>query len=81
MDFICFFCSSFEAEFLDIDYKIIKAAAEIGGAAFDVDEPAPEVAGAGQNLGGAGLNNSSRKAISSFMSSSVYGARVVTIKP
>jgi hypothetical protein len=41
----------------EVDYQVIKAAAEIGGAAFEtVDEPAPEVAGAGQNLGGAGLN-------------------------
>ena len=62
---------------LDTDFQVIKAAPQIGGAAFEtvddfqiikaapatsgaafetVDEPAAEIGGAGQNLGGAGLN-------------------------
>jgi hypothetical protein len=41
---------------IETDYQTIKAAPPIGGAAFEDDEPAPEIGGVGQNFGGAGLN-------------------------
>ena len=42
---------------IDIDYQVIKAAPETSGAAFEMEgEPALPIGGAGQNLGGAGLN-------------------------
>ena len=41
---------------VEIDYQVIKAAPPIGGAAFEIEIPSSEVEGAGQNLGGAGLN-------------------------
>ena len=41
---------------VDIDYQVIKAAPESSGAAFEDNEPAPEIEGASQNFGGAGSN-------------------------
>jgi len=42
---------------LDTDFQVIKAAPPMGGAAFEMEgKPAPPNGGAGQNLGGAGLN-------------------------